>query len=197
MDNLNEKYREIVNQGKILFWKHGIKKVTVEEICEKAGTSRVTFYKYFQNKEQLAYSILKSIIDGSFREYRDIMESDENFQVKVRQTIKFKMKYSSQMSHELLNDIMGGDFPDILKLITDAREKSFRMVQDDYSKAQKDGNIRKDVKIEFVLYFLNKMQEMISDPELEKVYPDTGELISELIRFFFYGLLPRNSENTH
>ncbi len=191
MDNLNEKYKDLIIQGKDLFWKYGIKKVSVEEICEKAGTSRVTFYKYFKNKEQLAWYILKEILDNSFAEYEEIMNSDENFEFKVKQLIHFKIKNTGDLSYEFLNDINSNDFPTIIKLIEEMRRNSMQMLENNFREAQWNGFIRKDLKIEFLMYFINKMQELIYDPKLKNIYPDTGEMISELIQFLFYGIMPR------
>jgi len=194
MDNINEKYKDIVSQGKDLFWKYGIKRVTVEEICNKAGTSRVTFYKYFDNKEQLAYYILKKLLDESIKEFEDIMNSDESFETKVKQVIHFKLKNTGQLSYEFLNDIQNADYPEIVGLINQTTMDTMKILEDHFREAQWNGFIRKDVKMEFILYFINKMQELVYDPQLEKLYPDTGALVSELIRFFFYGILPEKTE---
>ena len=193
MDNLNEKYKEIVKQGRELFWKYGIKKVTVEEICQKAGTSRVTFYKYFQNKEGLALHILKKLTDESMKEYHEIMESDDVYEEKVRKLILMKIRGSDHLSHELLKDLYSGEFPEIMKLLMTLSTESLQMIEKDFRDARERGDIRKDVKIEFIMYMLAKMQDLINDPGLENIYPDSGEAISEMIRFFFYGILPKNN----
>jgi AcrR family transcriptional regulator len=192
MDNINDKYKDIVEKGKELFWKFGIKKVTVEEISSAAGTSRVTFYKYFSNKEELALHILKEISEEALAEYRTIMDSDAKFEEKVEKTILMKMKSTGSISHELLNDVYSGDFPKISEYLHKVSVESFSMVEEDYRKAQEQGFLRKDLKIEFVMYMLNKMQEMASDPALERHYKDSGEMVTELINYFFYGILPRN-----
>ena len=57
MQNVNRKYDDIMSTGKDLFWKYGIRRVTVEEICEKSNVSKMTFYKYFPNKETLALEL--------------------------------------------------------------------------------------------------------------------------------------------
>jgi len=195
MDNLNDKYEDILKAGQDLFWKFGIKKVSIEEICREAGVSRVTFYKYFTNKENLAYIILKSLTDRSIKTYREIMDADIPFEKKVKKTIEMKMEFSEHMSHELLNDVLNGDFPALFEFINTSRVTSMKMIEDDYRKAQKSGEIRKDLKIELVIYFLNKMQEMVNDPALEKYYSDSGEMISDLIHFFFFGLATDQVKN--
>ena len=52
------KVSQIMLAAKDLFWKFGIRKVSIEEICSKANVSKVTFYKYFENKIDLAIFIL-------------------------------------------------------------------------------------------------------------------------------------------
>jgi AcrR family transcriptional regulator len=50
----NKKFQSTVNKAKELFWKYGIKKVSIEEICAEAPVSKMTFYKFFKNKNDLA-----------------------------------------------------------------------------------------------------------------------------------------------
>lgn len=192
MDNINEKYKDIVEKAKELFWKFGIKKVSVEEISTAAGTSRVTFYKYFSNKEELALHILKEITNEAMAEYQDILSADEKFEEKVEKMILLKMEGSANMSHEMLNDVYSGDFPSILQFLYKTTAESLAMIEESFRKAQEDGYLRQDLKIEFIMYMLNKMQELISDPALEGHYKDSGEMVTEMINYFFYGILPRN-----
>ena len=64
------------------------------------------------------------------------------------------------------------------------------MFMEDFAIAQKEGNIRKDVKVEFLIYYLNHMLELTHDEYLLKLYPTPQELILEITNFFFYGVLP-------
>ena len=57
----SKKLQQITQTAYDLFWRHGIKRVTIEEICRTSGVSKMTFYKYFDNKNDLAISVLDSI----------------------------------------------------------------------------------------------------------------------------------------
>ena len=57
--------------------------------------------------------------------------------------------------------------------------------------AQRKGEIRQDIKPEFINFFLDLMVKLVNDPSLNKIYPDAQEMILELTNFFFYGILPR------
>ena len=62
MDAKTKKQDQIIQAGRHLFWKYGMKRVSIEEICREAGVSKMTFYKYFANKTALALYILKTVL---------------------------------------------------------------------------------------------------------------------------------------
>jgi len=105
------------------------------------------------------------------------------------------MKYegTDQMSQEFLNDYLPNAEPEMLEFVQQRMQEVMVTVMKDYRKAQQRGEIRKDIKIEFIMYFTNKMLELMGDGELEKMYASPQEMIMELVNFFFYGILPRKS----
>ena len=38
-----------------LFYRYGIKKATVEDICSRANVSKMTFYRNFKDKNEMAF----------------------------------------------------------------------------------------------------------------------------------------------
>jgi AcrR family transcriptional regulator len=64
------KYEDILNTGKTLFWKHGVRRVTIEEICREADVSKMTFYRFFPNKIELAKTLLKKMADDAMADYQ-------------------------------------------------------------------------------------------------------------------------------
>jgi AcrR family transcriptional regulator len=47
--------------GRELFGRHGIRKVTVDELARRAGIAKGSFYRFFSNKEHLCLAVLKDI----------------------------------------------------------------------------------------------------------------------------------------
>jgi AcrR family transcriptional regulator len=191
---LNENYKGIMQKGKELFWKYGIKKVSVEEICQKVPVSRVTFYKYFNGKEDLALKILKDILELSLKEYRDIMDSDLSFEEKLEKTIVLKMKYTDHFSHEYIHDVYSGAFPRIKEYLMENTVEVMKMIENEYREAQEKGFIRQDLKFDFIMYMINHTQTLIQDPQLIKQYNDSGDMIYDLIQFLFYGIVSRQNK---
>jgi AcrR family transcriptional regulator len=68
---------KIIEAAQDLFWHYGIKKVTVEEISDQAGVSKMTFYRKFENKFELAKVVLEKVMTDGLEDYRNFMERED------------------------------------------------------------------------------------------------------------------------
>ncbi len=187
----NQKYNQIITSSKKLFWKYGIKRVTIEEICREAGVSKMTFYKHLKNKNDLVKHIIDHILESAMAKYRDIMEQDIPFTEKTSQSVALKMELTEEMSPEFFDDYFLHADPELSDYLNNKMTDSIGMIMKDYMQAQKRGDIRADIRPEFILYFLNHMTEMAKDEQLLSLYQTPGDLVRELINFFFYGIIER------
>ena len=190
----NPKRSQIIITAKNLFWKFGMKRVSVEEICREAGVSKMTFYKYFKNKNDLAIILITIMQEEAFKKYNTFMNQDIPFKDKVKHSIHFKMEQTDQLSSEFFNDLHKNEDKEITLRFQKIFQKGIQIILNDYLEAQKRGDIRNDIKPEFILYFLSHMGDMAKDEKLSKLYDTPQEMIMELTRFFFYGILPREEK---
>jgi len=188
----SKKYRQIIDTAHDLFWRYGIRRVSVEEICRTAGVSKMTFYKYFKNKIDLALFILNRIFLEGVTEYKSIMAKNIPYSEKAKEMIQMKLEQSKDISQEMLKDWMQGSIPEVAELMTRMKKQNFRLFLDGMAEAQMNGEIRRDINPQFILYFLNKMIEMAGDEQLISMYGSTQALTAELINLFFYGILTKN-----
>jgi AcrR family transcriptional regulator len=188
----NEKHRQITRTGKDLFFRFGIKRVTVEEICKEANVSKMTFYKHFRNKSELVKGIINLIVSEGLEQYRKVMNNpDTSFEEKVRLTIKMKMDGTGEIGDEFLDEYIIHHDPELAEFIHEQMNRVLNEVLNDYIKAQKRGEIRSDMKPEFILYFLNHIFELLKDKQLLMLYEHPREAVMELVNFFFYGIMNR------
>lgn len=190
MPESTETKRKLLKSAKTLFWKHGIKRVTVEEISDQANVSKMTFYRYFKNKEVIAEAVLEQVFKQSMKRYDAIMESDDDFRIKVDAIVKSQYDDAKGISAEFVNDILKKDGSPLHKKLVKLNQASLNQVKEDFILAQKKGEIRKDLNIDFMMYMLNDMNVKVVDKELMKLYKSEEALIMELTNFFFYGILP-------
>lgn len=188
----NPKFQQIVTTAKKLFFKFGVRRITIEEICREANVSKMTFYKHFSNKVELVKFIIRKIYDEGMIAYRKIMAQPIPFPEKVKQSIRLKMEGTENLSQEFILDIHWDADPEIMQLFNEIVQKNIREFIDDLVEAQQKGEIRPDIKPEFIHFFINHMFTLAEDENLARLYESTQDLIMELTNFFFYGILPRD-----
>ena len=195
MNRSDKKRAQIVDTSRELFWKYGFRRVTVEEICQKANVSKMTFYKHFSNKDELAKYVWTKYYEESMRTYRDFMDSDIPFHEKVEKTIQFKLEKTKDVSEEFIYDLLHSGNDELTAFLNESIAKTMKIIYDDYLKAQKRGDIRKDIKPEFIIYIINHITEMTEDKKLASLYDSTQDMIMELTKFFFYGAMGKSGNS--
>jgi AcrR family transcriptional regulator len=183
----------ILDAGESLFTKFGTRRVTIDDICRRAGLSKMTFYKYFPGKIDLAKAVLRRLADAQMTAYREFMAQNIPFEEKVRRTIQLKMNALRSLGNEWPMEILRNPASEIGWLLQEMTGQIAREIRVDYEKAQRDGDIRADVRMDFIFYFIDHLQAMLNDERLVRMYDSYEALISELVNFFFYGILPRKT----
>lgn len=184
------KREQILHTGKALFWKFGFKRVTIEEICKEAGVSKMTYYKYFSNKMALVKTLMDVLLKSGLEKYRNLMNSDRPYPEKVQGMIELKREQTHAMSSEFFKDYLQSGDPELIAYLEKMSQDNLQLFITDFRKAQENGDIRKDLKVELILAVLTKLIDWVQqDESLLQLYEDPQDLAVELTRFMFYGIL--------
>lgn len=184
------KKQQIERKAKELFWKHGFKKVTIEEICKKAIVSRKTFYTFYENKSALVIFLLEQIIEEMMTEYKRIINSELPFSEKIEQMLTLKYESSKSFSMEFVDDFFHPDAEDILAIYTKITQELMSMIHSFFIDAQKNNEINPDLDIKFVMLMMQKMLDITSQPDVMKLFPDTETMTRQISQFVIYGIMP-------
>jgi AcrR family transcriptional regulator len=187
-------YQAILAAAKALFWKFGIKRVSVEEVCKHAGVSKMTFYRMFKNKSELVVLLLSTWYGDSFEKHKLTMASSIPFHQKIKELIVNEYEASQDISQEFLADIYNSDDPELQKLTAELTEQGLSQTRKDFEVAQKNGDIRKDIKMDSIFFMMEVIHEKVQDPRFLALHNNPQEAILELINFFFYGILTTNQK---
>ncbi len=185
----SKSYRLILDTAKPLFWKHGVKRVSVEEISKEAGVSKMTFYRNFKNKNELIEQIMKELFEFGLQEYRSVMKQDIPFANKVEQIILMKFENTQDVSQEFLTEMYIQGDESMKKMIAEYTSNTLNEFKYDLIEAQQKGWIRKDVKIELIMKMRDMMSGVLVDDAIMTLYQTPQEAIVEVTRFFFYGMM--------
>lgn len=188
----NPKRDLILQTGKDLFWKFGFKRVTIEEICKEAGVSKMTYYKFFSNKMALVKALMDDLMKSALINYRKLMDSDRPYPEKVWGLVELKREQTQSMSSEFFKDYLQSGDPELIAYLEKLSNDNLEIFKKDFHKAQQNGDIRKDLKVEFIMTVLNHLMDWIQhDQSLVDLYDEPQDLAVELTRFLFYGILDR------
>ena len=189
MINETAKQKQLRITARSLFWKHGIKRVTIEEICQQASVSKATFYKFFKNKNALILHMLTFLFDEALSEYKTISNSDVSYPLKVEAIITMKLKIAQEMSTELFSELYVSPDPEIQKFLVDASNNTMQLVINDLKSAQLKGEIRKELKPEFIMWYLNKLTDLIKDESIFQFFHNTNDIIKTVLTMFYQGIV--------
>jgi AcrR family transcriptional regulator len=184
----SKKMNRIIETATALFTEHGIRRITIEEICSTAGASKMTFYKYFDNKIDLLHHIWERWFDEGYRVLDDIDAMDIPFAEKMRKLIEWKMELVSGLSPEFLGEVIHAS-PELAAFIDEMKTKNLSRFMAFVEKAQERGDMRR-IRPEFFMAIMNKLQEVISDENLASTYTARLDLIQDVHNFLFFGILP-------
>jgi AcrR family transcriptional regulator len=191
------KKQQLLETARQLFFKHGIRRVSVEEICREAGVSKMTYYKHFRDKNGLIRTILEILQQEAVTRYRAIIHTENPYPEKVRAMIAMKLEQTDSMSREFYVDIHKHADPELIQLLDQMEKDGMNLIEKDFRKAQRQGHLRQGIHPEFIIYLLNKIIDMSHDEALLVMYPTPQAMIMELTNFFFYGILPAKWKESH
>jgi AcrR family transcriptional regulator len=184
-----KKKTQIVQAADQLFKKFGIKKVTVEEICQEAGASKMTFYKYFANKIELVKYLWQQMTDDSMQKLEELDRRDIPFTEKIKVLLKMKEEATSQMGNQYIRDYLE-IIPELLSFYNQIFSQVMVKFMDMIRRAQERGEVRKSMRPEFFLAVVRQLTELAKDEKLAAIYDNYTEFALEVNNFLYYGIMP-------
>jgi AcrR family transcriptional regulator len=173
----------LLSTAEELFTKHGARRVTIQEICQQAGVSKMTFYKLFRNKTDLVRQLHDELVERGFAKYDEINAMQIPFTEKIALMGKWKQEYMARLNVGFYKELI-----DIEHSVEEYRRRYLANIE----AAQKAGDVRDDVDPEFLWLILEKVGELFADGSWRSVCDDLGEAQRQLRTVIWYGLLIRD-----
>ncbi|MDR2037855.1 MAG: TetR/AcrR family transcriptional regulator [Bacteroidales bacterium] len=191
-----EAHERILRTATELFYRHGFKRISIDEICSKAGISRKTFYVYFSNKNELAIEILRQIFESANDGFIAIMESNNSFSDKMNQYILFKLEATRSISMEFADDIFNSSVKEISDYYKSINEKGTEITRHYFKIAQDNNEIRKDLNLDVIMYFSDRLTDICNDPAFQSMFPGYKEMVTHAVKMFIFGIINHSSTDS-
>ena len=185
---LGKKYNDILEAARRLFYKYGIRKVSIEEICSEAKVSKMTFYNYFPNKIELAKTVVDKIFGGTFEKFTQLMSSDLLFSEKMHGLLQMKIERTKDVHWDFVIDLYKNPDLELTDYIHHRIQSGMEMTLDYFAEAQKKGQMRSDITSTLLLVVMDKMQEVALDQRVLAAYANAQDMTLDITKFFLYGI---------
>ncbi|MFA5014413.1 MAG: TetR/AcrR family transcriptional regulator [Actinomycetota bacterium] len=187
--------RESIQRAALeLFSIHGIKKVSIAEIAERANVNPVTIFNHFQNKDGLIRDVIDLLIADQWEKYRKILKSEQSFLQKLEQIVASKVESANLYNSELLQTALSADRNIRVKIETLYRDEITPLLIKFIKEGQESGHIRRNLSADAVaIYFDMFIGLAHTHPELFSDKKQTSNSTREIWSLFLYGLMGTNS----
>ncbi|MCD7817897.1 MAG: TetR/AcrR family transcriptional regulator [Lachnospiraceae bacterium] len=138
----------IVQAAWDLFYENGYDATTVDEIVERSGTSKGSFYHYFAGKDALLSS-LSTLFDEKYEELKADMPSDMNsFDQLIYLNHELFFMIENSISLELLARLLSTQLTTASeKHLMDHSRYYFRLLRKICMEGQQKGELRDDISV--------------------------------------------------
>ena len=182
-----KKVDSILENASRLFVQFGYHKVTIESVAQYANVSKVTLYKYFDDKQDLYEYILKRNYLVEFDDVLDIIDSPLPFEEKINEVVKARIKKYYDKSIPIFQGEITLSL-DIQKFIKEYTKKMEVARKRLYDQGKIEGFICDEITdATLEMYFKIIQNGLVS------VFKDLGELenenLSQLLKILYAGIL--------
>jgi AcrR family transcriptional regulator len=95
----------ILAEAERLFWKYGVRSVTMEDIAKQLGISKKTIYQHFSDKEQILYQVIGEKMGKNQSEMACMTIDGSNPVEEMLQVLVMMQQHADHANPNLLMDI--------------------------------------------------------------------------------------------
>lgn len=179
-----------------LFLSQGIKRTAIDEIAARAGVTRVTVYRYFEDKRQLVREVFLYIVAVFQRVQTSIYQAQE-----------VDVEAALDEIESGLAALPGGDLPTRLdelkrvypKVFTEFHDTRTAVVKKIFDRlfkvCRQRGILREDLSQEIVeVYFLESVINLVENPRLVALSLSPAKIYANVKDIFLHGILKESKK---
>ncbi|AOY78138.1 TetR/AcrR family transcriptional regulator [Clostridium formicaceticum] len=183
------KYNRLMEKAEELFAKLGYKAVSMDEIAEAAGISKMTIYKHFSSKEALFMEVVLSMMQKGTALIEEEMGKIPGTLEKIDFLMSYNMEASKNYSLAFYKDVMS--IPYVTEKLLEEKYRISRIMFERIIKEGVEKGEIREVNVSFIVDMLIMMVETFGEKYFNKI--NTKEEIEGITSAFYdflkYGLL--------
>ena len=180
----------ILAEAERLFWKYGVRSVTMEDISKQLGISKKTIYRHFSDKEQILYEVIQDKTGRNQLEMECMVEETANPVEEILSVLNMMQQKADHISPNLLMDIKRF-YPHAFALFRQYKEgQIMRSILENIQKGISQGLYRSDINPAILARLRVEQIEMAFNNDLFPMEQySMHDIQAELIHHFVRGML--------
>ena len=179
----------IIELAAEMFFRSGIKAITMDDISREAGVSKRTIYENFRDKDDLLRNCLRYIDDQFNKQHDQLMQDSANVIQMIFGLMKIGVNAIRQinpMFHDDLKRYHNRVWKDVYRLTLEKQETQTLTI---LKKGLNQGYFRKEIDIEILTVTLMHLLRFLSD---KSIFPDHRfsqvDVFENVLFMFFRGI---------
>lgn len=187
------KQEQILTCAKDLFFKYGLRNVTMDDISRKLGMSKKTLYVLFKNKKEIVNAITEDFLKKYEADYEILIQNSENAIQELFLLMSNLKNAFEKIDFRLIQD-MQRYFPEAWAMF-EQHKKDFMYVKirDNLIRGIKEELYRSDLKVEIIASL--RLEEVQWSLTKEILFEDKFMIIeihNEILIHYLYGITSSN-----
>lgn len=177
----------IIESAENRFYRFGFSKVSIDEIVADAKTSKAAVYRFFSSKEELVKEVVVRLnlhINSNISEITG--KGTLGFKEKIGEIIIFTSGLFQHISPQFMLDLQKSTpelWLEYKKMRLNRINTYYRGL---FSEGINSGIVRKDIPLEFILFYYTKITEIAVTPSLQEELKYNQKKIYEFISTLFF-----------
>ena len=184
-----EQETQILNKAKELFFKLGVRSITMDDLSRELGISKKTLYQYVENKSDLVNKTLRLHFTEEQQVIANCIAEAENANDQMRRIASERVKNCRSMHPSSIYDIQKYH-PGGWKIISEFKsEFIYQCILENIAKGKKEGMYRPTVDEDVVAkLYINAIDYLVSPQYFPSVNYNFSNLYKEFITYHLYGI---------
>ena len=182
--------KKILAEAENLFWKYGVKSITMDDIARQLGISKKTIYQHFEEKEDIVYQVVKDKLERDEEEFQCHFRDADNPVAEILKVSKLLRQHAVTVNPSMVLDVQR-HYPKAWDVFLRHRENYIlTSIRDNLERGIQQGLYRSDINIEVMARLRIESVQLGFD---ERVFPGAKENVlavqEQLLHHFIRGLL--------
>ena len=180
----------IIEESRKLFFKYGVKQVTMDDVSKNLSMSKKTLYQYFSDKDELVEDVTKVHLEQEKMEMDDISNNSANSIEELYQVSRCIRKNINEINPAVLFDLKRSYHKSYLLWTKFKEEYIAESIIKNLKRGIEDGYFRKEINLEIMAKLRLMEIQLLFDNELFPMRQfDFRDVQLQLFNHFVFGIV--------